>query len=92
MRRKNGGSNIPLARSLLTTALAERDWRYVKKALSLMTRASPVRRAPPTHMRINGKQRAAVIALKHSDLTMHQIANKVGLANGGRVSEIMTDQ
>lgn len=91
MRRKNGGSNIPLARSLLTTGLAQRDWRYVRKALALMTRASPVRRAPPTPTHINKKQRATVLALKHSNLTMHQIANKVGIANMGRVSEIMTD-
>jgi hypothetical protein len=87
-------SNVPLARVCIQFVLRECDIddtarRYCNKALSLMTRASAVRRAPATVHRITAAEKRAVMALKHSDLTMHEIANQVGLANGGRVSEIM---
>jgi hypothetical protein len=87
-------SNIPLARMIIRTALKECDMdetarRYCKLALGHMTRAHAVRRAPATPNRVTPAMRAAVRALKYTDLTMHEIANKVGLANGGRVSEIM---
>jgi hypothetical protein len=88
-------SDIPLARTFLLTALKEGDMddntrRWIKHALRLMTRESPVRRAPAKKQRITDKQKAAARLLKYTNLTMHEIANKVGIANGGRVSEIMT--
>lgn len=89
-------SNIPRARSILGLILASCDIdketrKAVQLALSLMTRASPVRRSPIKQRRpITEAQKREVRSLKHSDLSQHQIASKTGLANSGRVSEIMT--
>jgi AraC-like DNA-binding protein len=88
-------SDVPLARLYLRIALDEYKMdigarQYLLAALSLMTRASAVRRAPATLQRITPEMRRAVLNLQHTDLTIHEIANAVGLANSGRVSEIMT--
>jgi hypothetical protein len=93
--RGRHSSNIPLARAYLMTALKDcimdADARkYCRKALALMKRAPAVRRAPRKQTRITAAQKHAVRMLKYTDLSGHEIANKVGLANGGRVSEIMT--
>ena len=87
-------SDIPRARDYIILAMEQGIMnpfarRCCTEALVLMKRSYPVRRAPPTRKRITPSQKRAVLALKHSDLTMHEIANRVGLANGGRVSEIM---
>jgi hypothetical protein len=88
-------SDIPRARSVLQTieSACEMDAnarKGIKLALSLMTRDSPVRRAPTKRVPITDAQKRKVRSLKHTDLTYHDIAIKLGLANGGRVSEIMT--
>ena len=87
-------SNIPLARHYLQLALADGDMDavahgYCTQALRLMTRAHAVRRAPSTPVRVTPSIRLAVRALRDTDLTMHEIADRVGLPNIGRVSEIM---
>jgi hypothetical protein len=64
--------------------------RWIKQALKLMTRESPVRRASPRRQRITDSQKIAARKLKYTDMTYHEIANKVGIPNGGRISEIMT--
>jgi len=87
---RNPSSDIPKARALLITALKEKDWRYVRAALPLMKRAKAVRRAPNKQKPITPAQKLAVRTLCRSDLTNHEIATRVGLANGGRVSEIIT--
>jgi hypothetical protein len=89
------GSDIPLARAHLYEAVAycvmdATARRHCLTALSLMSRRSAVRRAPVHQQRITPEQKRRVRALQHSEMTMHEIANAVGLANGGRVSEIMT--
>jgi len=94
MRGKNS-SNIPFARACLKLALKECSMdatahRYCRLALANMTRAPAVRRAPRKQTRITAQQKHAVRVLQHTDLTGTEIANKVGLANAGRVSEIMT--
>jgi|1185.fasta_scaffold646164_2 hypothetical protein len=90
--RNNPSSDIPKARSLLTTALRTRDWRYVKAALPLMVRAKPVRRAPPTRHKITAKQfrETQRLAAAEPGTSLHVITNRVGLPNAGRASEIIT--
>lgn len=87
-------SNIPLGRRYLEYVLAHcvidaEARKYCRAALAVMTRDRPVRRAPNRHVRVTRAIRKRVRQLKHTDLTMHEIANAVGLSNGGRVSEIM---
>jgi hypothetical protein len=93
--RGNNSSNIPFARACLVLALKECSMdatarRYCKLALANMTRAPAVRRAPTKQRPITSQQKHAVKVLQHTTLTGTEIANKVGLANAGRVSEIMT--
>jgi hypothetical protein len=93
--RGKQSSNIPFARACLVLALKECRMdatarRYCKLALANMTRAPAVRRAPRKQTRITAAQKHAVRSLQHTDLTGTEIANRVGLANIGRVSEIMT--
>ena len=88
----NPSSDVPKARSLLETGIQTRDWRYVKKAMPLLFRAKAVRRAKRKQRKITPAQiRAAnLIAVREPDTHYHEIANRTGLANGGRVSEIVT--
>ena len=90
MKTSNPSSDIPRARSLLKTGLQTKDWRYVQAALKFMTRAKAVRKAPSKRQPITSRQKALARSLVHTDMTYHEIANKVGVANGGRISEIMT--
>lgn len=87
-------SNIPQARAILEEVIDYTDDYNIKrrlgKALQLMHRVSEIRRASEVRQVINSEMRAKVRNLVHTtDLTMHQVATKVGLRNGGRVSEIM---
>src|SRR5260370_42706738 len=91
----NPSSDIPRARSVLTTILnaceMDKNPRHgIRLALSLMTRAKPVRKAPRKQTHIEQQQVDQVKRLKYSGFTMHEIANLTKLANSGRVSEIMT--
>ncbi len=89
MKKRNPPSDVPRARTLLYKGLETRDWDYVVAALSLMTRAKAVRRAKRKQQPITAAQKRMVKQLvADTDLHMHEIANRVGLANGGRVSEI----
>lgn len=64
-----------------------------EEAMTPTYRASPIRRAPVERIEIDDDIRAEVIDLaKHRKMTMHDIARKVGLRNGGRVSEILNDK
>ena len=93
MKRSNPPSDIPRARQLLYTALEKRDWKYVEAALPLMTRAKAIRRARTKQTPITAKQILAAkrIAAQEPDTHQHEIANRTGLKNAGRVSEILND-
>lgn len=92
-------SDIPRARMLLNHAadirrqiarlLDELD-TVEAKALELLDRVRPVRRATPIHVEKTDEMIAQVHQLSRDpDLTMHEISDMVGLRNGGRVSEIL---
>ena len=89
--KHNPPSDVPRARRLLETGIATRDWSYVEAALPLMTRAKAVRRARTKQKPITAAQiqRTKLIALREPDTHEHEIANRVGLPNSGRVSEIL---
>jgi hypothetical protein len=90
-------SDVPLARQVLQTVLKECDIddtarRLIRRAIGLMIRAKQVRRARAKHLTITATQKARArrIATCEPDTTYHEIANRTGIANGGRVSEIIT--
>jgi hypothetical protein len=58
-------------------------------AVSLMTREPAVKKAPAKRIKITEAIRTQVKALAAEGKTNHQIAEIVGLRNGGRVSEIL---
>ena len=89
--RSNPSSDIPRARQLLLTGIELGDWDYVEAALPLMVRAKPVRRARTKQKPITSAQIAACkrIARLEPDTHEHEIANRTGLPNSGRVSEIL---
>jgi len=86
-------ARVLMARSrskmLEAMALIDEAHDLSRKAEALTVRASPVRRAPMEMEFISSDMREAVIDLAETEMTMHQIAEQVGLRNGGRVSEIL---
>ena len=87
-------SDIPRARELLhevehmTNLLEIR--RQVRRALGLMTREPACRRAPEKPVFITPEMKSEIRRLgRTTDLTMHQIANRVGVRNNARVSEVL---
>ena len=88
-------SNIPRARAILERLLASHELgpraeREVQKAVALMTREKACRRAPEQPQKIDSEMRQRVKVLaRTTNLTMTEIARRVGLRNSGRVSEIM---
>jgi hypothetical protein len=66
--------------------------RMCRRALRLMVRAKAVRRAKRKQTVITAAQKRAArqIAAAEPDTHYHEIANRVGLVNAGRVSEIVT--
>jgi hypothetical protein len=68
-----------------------KDWDYVVAALTLMTRAKAIRRARVKARKITAKQIQAAhrIAAAEPDTHIHEIANRVGVPNAGRISEIL---
>jgi hypothetical protein len=65
----------------------------LQKALDESWRAPAVRAAPRLRMQISDDTKAQVRALAYStDMTMGQIADRVGLRNQGRVSEILNNK
>ena len=90
--RSNPSSDIPRARALLYAGIELQDWDYVEEALPLLFRAKAVRRAKRRQGKITPAQIAAAKRIERlePDTHYHEIANRTGLANGGRVSEIIT--
>lgn len=86
-------SNIPKARLNLQLALLTREIRevrkYIKNAMKMMTRDTPISRAKGKRQKITMAMRKQVIALSKTGMSQHQITSKVGLSNAGRVSEIL---
>jgi DNA-binding NarL/FixJ family response regulator len=88
-------SNIPRARDLLAGVLRNYSLptgaaATITKAVSLMVRKSPVKRATAVRPKIDRSVRAEVQRLARQGLSNHEIAQATGLRNGGRVSEILT--
>jgi hypothetical protein len=83
------------ARMLIATVMDEcvidaRARSLLEVALNETWRAPSVRQAPKLPMRITDEVKTQVRALAYStDMTMGQIADRVGLRNQGRVSEIL---
>jgi hypothetical protein len=88
-------SDIAAARELIEQAInhipppSASAQRLLRKALVLMWREPPVRKAPAKPTIITPEIRKLVKELNNSGLTEHQIAERVGLRNGGRISEIL---
>ena len=88
-------SNIPRAREILAIVLAHGEIdaasrRQITRALRFMTRESPVRRSKPRHMPITADMRRQIRRLADSDMSQYDIAERVGLRNAGRVSEVLS--
>lgn len=88
-------SDVPRARIILEQLMAAPDVppsakRQIGRALALMVRVKSCRKAPGKRQVIDREMRQRVRALvRTTDLTMHEIANRVGLRRGGSISEIM---
>jgi hypothetical protein len=86
-------SNIPRARELLheveQMANLLQIRRQVRRAIGLMTREPACRRAPSQPTIITPAVRQQIRRLRYSDLTIHQIANRTGIRNNGRISEVL---
>lgn len=63
--------------------------RHIRRLEKQMYRRKAIRRASDRQTPITPLQKSRVQELAQSDLTMAQIATKVGIANPGRVSEIL---
>lgn len=95
MPRPNYGSNIPKARQELmkiAMKLYETDFAAAHAiddiVERLMTRSSPVKRAPVKNRRLTNWQRSqAIKLLRTTDMHVNEIANAVG-TNPGRISEL----
>jgi hypothetical protein len=95
-------SEIVTARRLLAEAQLKRAEAMAlqreadaltKQAVRLMVRKSPTRKAVRVKVPITDDMRAEIMRLsKDKRLTMHDIGIKVGLRNGGRVSEVLDGQ
>jgi hypothetical protein len=93
-------SNMPKARELMDEAerktskameLLDEARDLYAQAKRLSVRQSPVRRSRAVEMEITEDVKWAVkdLAKRKPNMTVHQIAQRVGLRNGGRVSEIL---
>jgi hypothetical protein len=87
-------SDIPRARAILESVL--RNYQLpqaaqlsIAKALSLMQRDPPIRRARAKTVKITPAIRARVRKLAGEGYSQAEIARAVGLPNAGRVSEIL---
>ena len=89
-------SDIPTARKLLDEALNAMDERtrlaLIRRARSLMTRASPKTRAS-VQKRMNDDIVASIKLMHHANPDMHQsdIASALDV-NPGRVSEVLNNK
>jgi hypothetical protein len=78
-------SDIVTARELVKGAIV-----LLQQAHGLMQREKAVKRAPAKRVRITAELRQKVKKLAAAGKSHHEIAQAVGLGNGGRVSEILT--
>lgn len=91
-------SNIPRARDMVAFVLAECEIcdvarQSLKLALADMTRKKALRHAPARYVRRTPQIEREVCRLADfTPLTTTEIAAKVGLRNGGRVTEILQDR
>ena len=87
-------SDIPRARDLIQTVLSNYPLpggaaASLRKAVTLMVRRAPTKRAAAVRPRITGAVRAEVRRLASLGMSHHEIAQQLDLRNGGRVSEIL---
>lgn len=83
---------LKLAKQKIAQAreLDEEASNLVINALMLMTRKPAVRHAKKIGVHITNKMRQQIVELsKDRGLTMHDIGMRVGVRNGGRVSEVL---
>jgi len=86
------------ARMLIATVMDEcaidaRARSLLEAALNETWRAPSIRRAPRLRMQITPEIKSQVRAMAYAtDMTMGQIADRVGLRNAGRVSEILNNK
>jgi hypothetical protein len=64
--------------------------RQVRRAIGLMTREPPCRRAPSRPTIITPATRKYIHKLARTNHTIHEIANLTGVYNMGRISEVLT--
>ena len=89
---------IHRARDLISTVLNEctidaRARSLLERAVVETWRAPAIRQAPKLTLQISDETKAQVRSLAYStDMTMSQIADRVGLRNHGRVSEILNNK
>ena len=87
---------IPAVRRLIEEVLADcaidvRARSLLQKALAESWRAPAARVAPAARMRISDETKTRIRELSRTtDMTMTDIADKVGLRNVGRVSEVLS--
>jgi hypothetical protein len=86
-------SSIPRARKILTDLLPKLHpyhARTVKRALRLMTRETPARRAPRKPNKLTPAQHREIYlyVMEHPRVHLQDIAHRFGV-NSGRVSEII---
>jgi len=86
-------SNIVRAREILREVIADTSSNYIAErlgeALSLMTREKAVKKSRPVRVKITPHIRREIKSLAKQGLSHHSIATRVGLRNGGRVSEVL---
>ena len=88
-------SNIPKARRLLeafimTVRLTPKEKRHLRYIVKLTRRRRYVRVATRRREKIDPAMKRRIrMLVANTDMTMHEIANKVGLRSSGRVSEVV---
>jgi hypothetical protein len=88
-------SNLIVARKLLQNArtLHKQADDLVRDAMKLMRREPPIRKSKPKRVAVTEGMRREIFRLaKNKDLSIHEIGNRVGLRNSGRVSEILNEK
>jgi hypothetical protein len=85
-------SRVDEAFRLFDTAQAhlEKASDLMVEAMGLIKRQTPIRRARPVRVEITSEMREQIERLSRDKrLTQADIARRVGLRNGGRVSEVL---
>jgi hypothetical protein len=86
-------SNVVQAKKFLTEArlMHKRADELMRAAMRLMTREPPIRKGTKHRkVPVTPAMRVEILRLaRDPNLTIHEIGNRVGLRNSGRVSEIL---